>query len=78
MEAYKAADGWKLFQNIKELIPGDANLDGVVDAADIVETINAVKGAQSACFFLHNADLNGNNQADADDVMAIADIIMGR
>lgn len=78
LAAYNAADGWKLFQNIRELIPGDANLDGKADAADVVETVNAVKGSPSESFFLPNADQNGNKQADANDVRVIVNIIMGR
>ena len=78
LAAYKVADGWKLFQNIRELIPGDANLDGKVDATDIVETVNAVKGSPSESFFLPNADQNDNKQADSNDVRVIVNIIMGR
>lgn len=62
----------------KTLLMGDVNHDDVVDAADIVETVNAMNGRPSVNFFLPNADLNGNNQADADDVKVIADIIMGK
>ena len=75
-EKYKAADGWKEFENIVEMVIGDANDDGVVDAADIVETVNAMNGKASSKFILSNADLNNNGKADADDVKAIADIIM--
>lgn len=55
---------------------GDANGDRIVDIVDIVETVNAVNGKASGKFILSNADLNGNNKADLDDVKAISDLIM--
>lgn len=75
LAAYQEANGWKNFKNIRELIPGDANVDGVVNAADVVEAVNAVNGRPSDRFLQYNADLNGNG-VDASDVKAIVDIIM--
>ena len=73
---YQKTDGWKDVHIVKELIPGDANLDGIVNAADIVEVVNATEDSPSDKFYLPNADLNGNNQADAEDIDTIVDIIM--
>ena len=73
--AYREADGWKDFNNIRELIKGDANVDGVVNVADVVEVVNAVNGKPSNRFLPYNADQNGNG-VDASDVNAIVDIIM--
>ena len=76
VEAYKEADGWKAYKDIlKELIPGDANVDGVVNIADIVEVVNAVEGKPSERFLPYNADMDGNG-IDVDDVNAIVDSIM--
>lgn len=56
--------------------PGDANNDGIVNVADIVEIANAIKGNPSAKFKLAYADLNKNGKADTDDIKAVANIIM--
>ena len=73
--AYKEASGWKDFQNIRELINGDANVDGVVNAADVVEVVNAVDGKPSNRFLPYNADQTGDG-IDASDVDAIVNIIL--
>ena len=73
--AYREADGWKDFNNIRELIKGDANVDGVVNVADVVEVVNAVNGKPSNRFLPYNADQTGNG-VDTSDVKAIVDIIM--
>ena len=57
-------------------IKGDANGDGTVNAADIVESVNAFNGKPSTKFILSNADLNSNNQVDEDDIKGIVNIIM--
>jgi hypothetical protein len=75
VNAYKEANGWKEFKNIRELLPGDANVDGVVNAADVVEVVNAIDGKPSDRFLQYNADQDGNG-VDASDVNAIVDIIM--
>lgn len=41
-------------------IEGDANGDGLVNAADIVEVVNAINGKESANFKHSNADMNKN------------------
>ena len=57
---------------------GDANNDGVVDAADIVELVNAKAGHPSASFNLNNADANADGNFTEADITATADIIMKR
>lgn len=57
---------------------GDANNDGVVDAADIVELVNAKAGHPSASFNLNNADANADGSFTEADITATADIIMKR
>jgi hypothetical protein len=55
---------------------GDANGDGVVNAADIVAVIRHIKGNTPAGFVLKGADANQDQQIDESDVKAIANIIM--
>lgn len=64
------------FNDKPSIIPGDANGDGVVNVADIVEVVNAKDGKQSSNFIKANADLNGNDEIDDNDIIAIKDIIM--
>ena len=57
-------------------LPGDANDNGAVDAADIVELVNAKAGHPSASFNLKNADANADGSFTEADITATADIIM--
>ncbi len=60
----------------KTPLPGDANNDGVVDVADIVEIVNAKAGNSSASFNLTNADMDGNGKLTETDINAIVNKIM--
>ena len=55
---------------------GDVNGDNVVNAADIVELVNAFKGNPSANYKTNNADLNGDNEINEEDIEAIVNLIM--
>jgi hypothetical protein len=60
----------------KTPLPGDANDDGKVNAADIVEVVNAKAGNPSASFNMTNADTDGNGSLTEADITAIANIIV--
>ena len=62
--------------NIVELI-GDANSDGTINAADIVEVVNYIMGCPSAKFNKSAADANGDGTVNATDIVKIVNIIMG-
>lgn len=62
-------------QNTSTLV-GDANGDGKVDVADIVEIENYIKGNQSANFIFANADVSNDNTINNQDVDGIMGIIM--
>ena len=57
-------------------LKGDANNDGKVNAADIVEAVNAMNGHQSANYNAANADMDGNSNVDQADIDAIVKIIL--
>lgn len=57
-------------------ILGDANGDGAVNAADIVEVINYTQGKASPDFSRNQADVNKDNVIDAADILLIEAIIM--
>jgi hypothetical protein len=62
--------------NTSVMILGDANDDGVVNAADIVEAINAMNGKASVKFKFSNADMNNNGTIDNTDINMIVNIII--
>jgi hypothetical protein len=62
---------WEKFKNIEEIdddLVGDANSDGIVNAADIVEMVNYIIGKPSSTFNKHSADMNGDGVVNAVDV----------
>ena len=56
--------------------PGDANGDGKVDAADIVEMENAKAGNPSERFVPLNADIDDDDDITDDDVDVVVDLIV--
>ena len=56
--------------------PGDANGDDKVNAADIVEMINAKNGKASDRFVLKNADIDGSGNITQSDIDAVVKIIL--
>ena len=65
---------WENFKNIVELddttLSGDANSDGTVNAADIVEVVNYIMGNPSDKFVKNQADAN------EDGIVNVADIVI--
>lgn len=61
----------------KDTIPikGDANVDGVVNVADIVETVNYIKGNPSDKFNKVFADVNEDGTVNDEDIKTIEKII---
>lgn len=55
---------------------GDANGDGTVNAADIVEVVNYIMGSPSSTFVLVAADVNGDGSVNAADIVLIVNLIM--
>ena len=77
-EAYQAADQWKEFffmENI-ELIPGDANLDGIVDAADIDEVRDFIMRSPTGETVYPFIDVNGDGVVNATDIVFILNILL--
>ncbi|MCR5239310.1 MAG: leucine-rich repeat protein [Prevotella sp.] len=66
------------FQFLKDKLKGDANGDDKVDAADIVEMVNAKNGHQSNRFKLSNAELDGKDGITDADIEAVVKIIMSK
>lgn len=79
VEAYKAAEGWKKFQNIVGIdvtepgIKGDINGDGMVDVIDLNTLINMILGSAEVT---DAADLNGDTIVDVADMNALINLIL--
>lgn len=58
-------------------VKGDANNDGTVNAADIVEVVNYIMGNKSDKFNDALADANGDGTVNAADIVTIVNLIMG-
>lgn len=63
--------------NVKTLILGDANGDGVVNIKDIVCMGGEIMGNEPMPFVRRQADVNMDDMINVKDVVGIADIIMG-
>ena len=75
---YEQTTGWhEHFAEIREMNLGDVNLDGDVDVADVVMTVNDITGRQQEKFVRAMADMNGDNQIDIADVVDIVAVITG-
>ena len=57
---------------------GDVNGDEAVNAADIVEIVNAIMGKHSTMFDERAADSNGDDTVNAADIVQIVNMIMGK
>lgn len=54
---------------------GDANGDGIVDAADIEEVKSYIMGSPSDKFNIENADANSDGSVNASDIVTIVNVI---
>lgn len=63
---------------VVSVLLGDANNDGVVNVADVVEMINARDNKPSAHFVMKSADFDGDGSITDADIDAVVKIIMGK
>ena len=68
VESYKEATGWKDFQNIKEVIDGDYDLDGKVDGEDVSTLATSISKASADT---NIGDINGDNKVNVADVVSL-------
>ena len=74
-EAYQKATGWKNFTDIQPIldrIPGDVNIDGEVNIADVNALIDAILAGINESDF----DVNGDGEVTIADINAVIDIIL--
>ena len=57
------------------ILLGDADGNGVVDAADVIEVSNTIRGKPSGKFVEKNADVNGDGKVNAIDIVMIISMI---
>lgn len=63
--------------NVVETTPGDANGDGEVDVADIVNIANYILGSTAEGFLAEAADYDSDGTVDVADIVNIANYILG-
>ena len=61
--------------SLSNITKGDANIDGKVNASDIVEIANKIIGKESVSFNFNNADFNNDNTINVADIVGIVDLI---
>lgn len=61
----------------QELIPGDANDDGVVNVLDIITIVNYILGLNPVPFNFENADVNNDGVINVLDIIGTVNIILG-
>ena len=72
--AYKTGY-WNFFQTIREIEPGDADLNGEVNDIDLDAVVGFVMGRETPGFYRSLSDLNGDNAVNAADVVKLVDIL---
>ena len=60
----------------RTILPGDANLDGVVTIADVTAVVNRILSKEMETFSEENADVNGDGTITIADVTALVNIIL--
>ena len=85
MAVYENADQWKDFffkeegtGTLLQPVMGDANDDGKINIADIVEMVNTKNNKASAYFNYQNADMDDNSVINQADIDAVVNIIMNQ
>ena len=73
--AYRATKGWKKFTNIREFDDGDVNLDEKVNRNDQNALVAHIMGEKPEGFYEGLADLNGDDDVNAADVVTLIDVI---
>ena len=75
MTAYKKSSTWSLFNNIKEDISGDVNLDGEVNKTDLSTLTTYIMGKAVENINEYMADINKDHKINAVDVVKLIDNI---
>lgn len=75
LSSYKVANVWNGFTNICKIVEGDLNLDGQVDQYDLEVLVGFVMGENSNDNYKCLADLNGDENIDAADLVMMVNLI---
>jgi hypothetical protein len=71
-------DGYPYLQwQLSESLPGDANCDGTVNGMDVTTIINYFLGLNPQPFCFDNADVNGDNEVNVQDVVITIAMVLG-
>jgi hypothetical protein len=72
---YQNMAGWSKFQNIKELVLGDVNLDFEVNKTDLNALVAYIMGETPENINEAYADLNGDDKVNAADVVTLVNLL---
>ena len=73
--AYQNTAGWNKFQNIRELTLGDVNLDAEVNKTDLNALVAYIMDETPEGFDKDLADLNGDDDVNAADVVTLVNLL---
>ena len=73
--AYMETNEWKDFTNVREIADGDVNLDEKVNRNDQNALVAHIMGEKPEGFYEGLADLNGDDDVNAADVVKLVDIL---
>lgn len=80
IEAYKSANGWKLFQNIEEFevdsIFGDVNGDGKTNISDVTTLISFLLSGHTDGDIELNLDVNNDGNINISDVTELINLLL--
>ncbi len=76
VEAYRAANGWSKFVNIKGISMGDADGDGELGVNDATALIDYLLYGDTESFFSINADTDGDGVVGVSDLTNLIDLIL--
>lgn len=79
LTAYQTANRWmnfNHFEGLNNILPGDANCDGIVNILDVITFVNFITGLNPQPFCPENSDLNGDGQINVLDVVLTTNIIL--
>jgi hypothetical protein len=72
---YQSTAGWKKFQNIREYILGDVNIDGEVNNTDTNALVDYIMSEEPKGIYKNLADLNNDDKVNVADVVKLVTIL---
>ena len=75
LDAYKKANGWKDFQNLREVMTGDIILNAEIEIEDLNALVDHIMGDAPSDEDMGSFDINEDKMINASDVVKLIDIM---